>query len=292
MRSRGSVRCFSGCAPASEAAALRHLFFAEREASKVPGLADVAPRSIKSVAVIGAGTMGVGIATCFVEAGYAVTLLEQDDAGAQRGLERMREIQDRAVATGRISADEAQHRLARVTPTANAQQLADADLVVEAVFEDMQVKIDLFRRLEPILRSDAILASNTSYLDLDQIAAATQATWRRRWPAFLQPGAHHEAAGDRSRSADQSGDAGNRARGCEEASQARRRRARRGRLHRQPHLRGVSAAVRVHAGRGRVSRGHRRGADAVRLRDGPVRRVGHVRPRHRLEDAPATGGHS
>jgi 3-hydroxyacyl-CoA dehydrogenase len=109
-----------------------------------------------------------------VEAGYAVTLLEQDDAGAERGLERMREIQHRAVATERISADEAQHRLARVTPTANAQQLADADLVVEAVFEDMQVKIDLFRRLEPILRSDAILASNTSYLNLDQIAAATK----------------------------------------------------------------------------------------------------------------------
>ena len=158
----------------NEAAALRHLFFAEREASKVPDLADVAPRSIKSIAVIGAGTMGVGIATCFVDAGYVVTLLEQDEAGAQRGLERMREIQHRAVAAGRITADEAQHRLARVTPTANAQQLADADLVIEAVFEDMQVKIDLFRRLEPILRSDAILASNTSYLDLDQIAAATK----------------------------------------------------------------------------------------------------------------------
>ena len=158
----------------NEAAALRHLFFAEREASKVPGLADVAPRSIERIAVVGAGTMGVGIATCFVDAGYTVTLLEQDDAGAQRGLERMREIQNRAVATGRISADETQLRLARVTPTANAQDLADADLVVEAVFEDMQVKIDLFRRLEPILRSDTILASNTSYLDLDQIAAATR----------------------------------------------------------------------------------------------------------------------
>ncbi|MET0652554.1 MAG: 3-hydroxyacyl-CoA dehydrogenase NAD-binding domain-containing protein [Hyphomicrobiaceae bacterium] len=157
----------------NEAAALRHLFFAEREASKVPGLADVAPRSIKRIAVVGAGTMGVGIATCFVDAGYAVTLLEQDDAGAQRGLERIREIQNRAVGSRRISAGEAQLRLARVAPTANAQELADADLVVEAVFEDMQVKIDLFRRLEPILRSDAILASNTSYLDLDQIAAAT-----------------------------------------------------------------------------------------------------------------------
>ena len=168
------MRCFSGCARASEAAALRHLFFAEREASKVPELADVAARSIERIGVVGAGTMGVGIATCFVDAGYAVTLVEQDDAGAQRGLERMREIQERAVASGRIAADEAQLRLARVTPTANAQDLADADLVVEAVFEDMQVKIDLFRRLEPILRSDTILASNTSYLDLDQIAAATR----------------------------------------------------------------------------------------------------------------------
>ena len=157
----------------TEAAALRHLFFAEREASKVPGLENVVARDLRRIGVVGAGTMGVGIATCFIDAGYSVTLVEQDEAGARRGLERMREIQDRAVASGRLGADEAQRRLAQVRPTANLKDLAEADLVIEAVFEDLDVKIDLFARLESIVRGDAILASNTSYLDLDRIAEST-----------------------------------------------------------------------------------------------------------------------
>jgi 3-hydroxyacyl-CoA dehydrogenase len=157
-----------------EAAALRHLFFAEREAAKAPGVEGVAPRNVEHVGVVGAGTMGVGIATCFVDAGYRVTLVEVDDAGAQRGLARMRDIQERAVQSGRIDAGEAQRRLERVTPTADLGRLADADLVVEAVFEDMQVKLDLLRRLQAIVPADAILASNTSYLDIDAMARATQ----------------------------------------------------------------------------------------------------------------------
>ena len=157
----------------TEAAALRHLFFAEREASKVPGLEGVAARDLGRIGIVGAGTMGVGIATCFIEAGYSVTLVEQDEAGAQRGLERMREIQERAVSSGRIADDEAKRRLAQVRPSGNLKDLGDADLVLEAVFEDMDVKIDLFRRLESVVRPDTILASNTSYLDLDRIAQST-----------------------------------------------------------------------------------------------------------------------
>jgi len=157
----------------TEAAALRHLFFAEREASKVPGLEGVAARDLGRIGIVGAGTMGVGIATCFIDAGYSVTLVEQDEAGAQRGLERMREIQERAVSSGRIADDEAKRRLAQVRPSGNLKDLADADLVLEAVFEDMDVKIDLFRRLESVVRPDTILASNTSYLDLDRIAQST-----------------------------------------------------------------------------------------------------------------------
>ena len=157
----------------TEAAALRHLFFAEREASKVPGLEGVAARDLGRIGIVGAGTMGVGIATCFIEAGYSVTLVEQDEAGAQRGLERMREIQERAVSSGRIAGDEAKRRLAQVRPSGNLKDLGDADLVLEAVFEDMDVKIDLFRRLESVVRPDTILASNTSYLDLDRIAQST-----------------------------------------------------------------------------------------------------------------------
>ena len=158
----------------AKSAALRHLMDAEREAAKMPGLEGVSPRTVEHVGVIGAGTMGVGIATCFANAGYRVTLVEQDEAGAQRGLDRMRDIQGRSVKSGTIDEDEARRRVARVTPTADLNKLADADLVVEAVFEDMQVKIDLLRRLDGVVRDGAILASNTSYLDLDQMAKATR----------------------------------------------------------------------------------------------------------------------
>jgi 3-hydroxyacyl-CoA dehydrogenase len=157
-----------------EAAALRHLFFAERDAAKVPGVEGVAARAVEHVGVIGAGTMGVGIATCFVDAGYRVTLVEQDEAGAQRGLERIRDIQERSAKAGRVSAEEAQRRVTCVMPTSDLDTLADADLVVEAVFEDMKVKVDLLRKLDAIVGDDAILASNTSYLDLDEMAAAVR----------------------------------------------------------------------------------------------------------------------
>ena len=158
----------------TEAAALRHLFFAERDASKIEGIEKATARDIRRVGIVGAGTMGVGIATCFIDAGYEVTLVEQDEAGATRGFERMREIQERAVTSGRLAAGEMQKRLTRVRPTSDLRQLADADLVVEAVFEDMDVKVDLFRRLESVVRNDTILASNTSYLDLDRIAESTR----------------------------------------------------------------------------------------------------------------------
>jgi 3-hydroxyacyl-CoA dehydrogenase len=156
-----------------EAAALRHLFFAEREAGKVPGLEGVQARTIASVGVIGAGTMGAGIAMCFADAGLPVTLVDQDDASVQRGLERMRKAYDGSVRSGRITPEESQRRMARVTPATHLDTMADADLVVEAVFEDMDVKTELFRRLDGIAKPGAILATNTSYLDVDRIAAAT-----------------------------------------------------------------------------------------------------------------------
>ena len=157
----------------NEAAALRHLFFAEREASKVSGLEGILARNVANVGVIGAGTMGAGIAACFVDAGLAVTLVDQDDAAVERGMQRLREIYDRSVGAGRLSAAERDRRLSRVTPSSELGSVANADLVVEAVFEDLDVKIDLFRRLEAILPPTAILASNTSYLDLDRIASTT-----------------------------------------------------------------------------------------------------------------------
>ena len=157
----------------TEAAALRHLFFAERQAGKVEDLRGIAPQAVSRVGVVGAGTMGAGIAQCFADAGFDVTLTDRDDESVQRGLEKISANYDRMIASGRIDADDAARRRARVLGTANISTLADCDLVVEAVFEDMGVKADVFRDLDDTLPHHAVLASNTSYLDLDQIAAAT-----------------------------------------------------------------------------------------------------------------------
>jgi 3-hydroxyacyl-CoA dehydrogenase len=157
----------------TEAAALRHLFFAERVAKKVAGLEGATARPIERVGVVGAGTMGIGIATCFADAGMSVTLIDQDQVTVTRALSRLREIYDRSVASGRLDAEEAGARIARVHASDNFDLLADAELVVEAVFETMEVKTAVFRRLDAVLRPGVILASNTSYLDLDQLAAQT-----------------------------------------------------------------------------------------------------------------------
>ncbi|MEP9380278.1 FAD-dependent oxidoreductase [Aquabacter sp. CN5-332] len=157
----------------AEAAALRHLFFAEREAGKVPGLDGATPRPFGKVAVIGAGTMGAGIAVSLLDAGLSVTLVERDAEAAEAGLARVRGLYERPVKSGRLSEAQAEERVSRVSPTADWQRLADADLVIEAAFEDMAVKADIFQRLDAIARPGAVLASNTSYLDLDAIAAMT-----------------------------------------------------------------------------------------------------------------------
>jgi 3-hydroxyacyl-CoA dehydrogenase len=157
----------------NEAAALRHLFFAEREAAKVAGLESATASSISKVGVVGAGTMGIGIAICFADAGYPVTLIDQSQEAVERGMQRLQENYDRSVASGRIDAGEARSRRQRISTDTEYEGLADADLVIEAVFEDMTVKAEVFRRLDAILRPGAILASNTSYLDLDLLAAGT-----------------------------------------------------------------------------------------------------------------------
>ncbi|RJG02597.1 3-hydroxyacyl-CoA dehydrogenase NAD-binding domain-containing protein [Noviherbaspirillum sedimenti] len=156
-----------------EAAALRHLFFAEREAAKVAGLEGAVAADITRVGIVGAGTMGTGIAICFADAGYMVTLIEQDAQALQRGMQRLQETYERSVKTGRLDAGLARTCLERIAGSIEFASLADADLVVEAVFEDLAVKTEVFQRLDAILRPGAILASNTSYLDLDRLAAAT-----------------------------------------------------------------------------------------------------------------------
>ncbi len=156
-----------------EAAALRYLFFAEREAARVAGIADAAPRPIASVGVVGAGTMGAAISVCFLDAGLPVVLIERDQESLDRGVERVRSVYRRLVQGGRMASDEMERRLARLTPALALQALAQVDLVIEAVFEDMAVKQDMFRELDRVVKAGAVLASNTSYLNLDALAGVT-----------------------------------------------------------------------------------------------------------------------
>lgn len=156
-----------------ESAALRHVFFAERAAGKVEGLDKVSPRPIAIVGVVGTGLMGSGIAVSALTSGYRVVALEQTEEAAAGGRARIAETLDKTVRAGRLTADGRDECLARLQTTAEAVELAKADLVIEAVFDDLQVKTELFQKLDGIVAPGAILATNTSYLDPDTIAAAT-----------------------------------------------------------------------------------------------------------------------
>jgi len=154
--------------------ALRHQFFAEREAGKLPPALQTAPRPVHTVAVIGAGTMGAGIAICAIDAGLNVILLEQDAAALQRGHQRVTEHYQTRVAAGKMKAAVAAAAEARLTPSIDWSTLALADLVIEAVFEDMAVKQEVFKKIDTHARAGAVLATNTSYLDVDAIANITR----------------------------------------------------------------------------------------------------------------------
>lgn len=157
----------------TESAALRHVFFAERAAGKVEGLDKVSPRRIETVGVVGTGLMGSGIAVSALTSGYRVVALEQTEKAAASGRTRIAETLEKTVRSGRLTAAGHDDCLARLQTTAEAGDLANADLVIEAVFDDLQVKTELFQRLDGIVAPGAILATNTSYLDPDAIAAAT-----------------------------------------------------------------------------------------------------------------------
>lgn len=157
-----------------QAKAQRHVFFAERQVGKIPDVAaDTPTLAIDTVGVIGAGTMGGGIAMNFLEAGIPVTIVETSAAALERGVGTIRKTYERTAAKGRMSTAEAEARMALLTPTLDFAALSNADLVIEAAFETMAVKREIFGKLDAVAKSDAILASNTSYLDLDEIAAAT-----------------------------------------------------------------------------------------------------------------------
>ena len=154
----------------AQAAALRHVFFAERAAPRPPELAGLMPDDIRSSAVIGGGTMGAGIIAALRDAGLPVILVERDKAAVERGLANVRSIFEASAKRGRITPEVAAERMAGVVGTDDYGSLADTDLVIEAVFEDIAVKRAVFARLSDVCRPDAVLATNTSYLDPDQIS--------------------------------------------------------------------------------------------------------------------------
>ncbi len=155
-----------------ESKAQRHVFFAERNAAKVSDMpGDTAARTIARGAVIGAGTMGGGIAMCFANAGIPVTLIETGQEALKRGLDTILANYKRS---GRTSQEEVDRRMGLITGTVDIEQAAGADAVIEAVFEEMEIKKEVFGKLDRIAKPDALLATNTSYLDVNQIAAMTK----------------------------------------------------------------------------------------------------------------------
>ena len=159
----------------TQSKAQRYVFGATRAVAKIPDVpADTPTRRIARVGVIGAGTMGGGISMNFLSAGIPVTIVEQKQEALDRGTSIMRKNYDASAAKGRIRPEDVDKAMALLTPTLEMQDLADCDLIIEAAFEEMGVKKEIFARLDAIAKDGAILASNTSYLDIDEIAAVTK----------------------------------------------------------------------------------------------------------------------
>ena len=277
----------------TESKAMRHAFFGERAAAKIPDVPEATPvRDIRKVAIIGAGTMGGGIGMAFANAGFPVTLVEVKQDALDRGLDTIRKNYAATVSKGRLAQDEMDKRMARFSTALDYGAIRDADLVIEAVFEDIGVKEAVFRKLGDTIKPGAILASNTSTLDLDRIASFTKRPGDVIGMHFFSPAnvmrllevVRGESHGERRA---RHGDAA-----LEEDPQARGRLRCLRRLHRQPDARGVPPAGLL-PGRGRrAAAAGRQGAAGLGPRDGPVRDDGHGRPGHRLAhpQAPPGGG--
>ena len=165
---------FTELVASSESAAQRHVFFSEREVAKIPDVPrDTPVNKIAQGAVIGAGTMGGGIAMNFVNAGIPVTVLEMNQEALDKGLVTIARNYQNTVNRGRLSQDEMDDRMGLISTTTSYDDIADADLVIEAAFEEMEIKKQIFAKLDEVMKADAVLASNTSTLDIDQMADAT-----------------------------------------------------------------------------------------------------------------------
>lgn len=165
---------FMGLMAGTQSRAQQYFFFAERKAAKIENIPDdTQPRTVKKVGVIGAGTMGGGISMNFLSAGIPVTIFEMNQEALDRGTGVMRKNYEATASKGRMTPEQVEKAMGLLTPTLDFGALADCDLIIEAVFEQMEVKKDIFTRLDKTMKQGAILASNTSYLNIDEIAAVT-----------------------------------------------------------------------------------------------------------------------
>ena len=187
---RREAELFAELENADEAKALRYAFFAEREVAKLPDLPqDVAPYEFRIPAVVGAGTMGGGIAMSFADFGYDVKIMDATQEALDRGMDRIPEqLCDVGEARGSLAQEEMESRLARIHPVGGYDDLKDCDVVVEAVFERMDVKKPVFAKLDEVMDPEAFLFSNTSALDMDELASVTKRPEKVAWHAFLLAG--------------------------------------------------------------------------------------------------------
>ena len=164
---------FLACIESPQRAGLIHAFFAEREVAKVPEAKAAQPRALNSVGIVGGGTMGAGIAVSALDAGFPVVMVERDQASIDRGRANVEKVYDGLIGKGRMTAEAKAAVMSRYTGSTDYAALKDVDLVIEAVFEDLEVKKAVFKELDRVCKPGAVLATNTSYLDIDAIAAST-----------------------------------------------------------------------------------------------------------------------
>ncbi|MEP3347743.1 MAG: 3-hydroxyacyl-CoA dehydrogenase NAD-binding domain-containing protein [Litoreibacter sp.] len=164
---------FEDCLASRESAGLRHAFFAERAAAKFPEAAEVKPAQVDRVAIVGGGLMGSGIAIAALQSGFAVTLVEQGESGVNEALERIGEFYERSIAKGRLSEAQGAAALTHLQLTNKLDTLNEADLIIEAVAEDFDLKASMLAEIGAVAKAGAVIATNTSYLDLDALAGST-----------------------------------------------------------------------------------------------------------------------
>ncbi|MGA3093673.1 MAG: 3-hydroxyacyl-CoA dehydrogenase NAD-binding domain-containing protein, partial [Terriglobales bacterium] len=185
---RNERKIFDQCLFSSEARALIHAFFAERAVSKIPGLEKVAPVTVgEHAAIVGAGTMGAGIAMCFANAGISVRLMDQDSSALERGMKNIRQNYENSVKRGRISAEASEQRQKLIRPQLGYEGFENADIIIEAVFENLALKKQIFAALDAVAKAQCVLASNTSTLSIDEIASSVSRPARVIGLHFFSP---------------------------------------------------------------------------------------------------------